>query len=115
MKQIYHVDEIKDPYFGRMISRKGKEIAEVFSCYAKETGWVEFQFRDWFGTIDTIKCRISQVLMSNDEFYVEAESDTRIPEHYFPSLSRLIGGKYGCSASLNFIPDVFDKVYYDAD
>lgn len=117
--KIVQVHDLKDPFFGRDVTRKGEEIGRVFAYYAKQNyednlGWTTFSYRSWSGYEEDIKVRISQVLLDkHNNCYVEMEATADILDHYWPMPSDLIGKRYICSTSHGYIPEIFTKVLYD--
>lgn len=97
MKTITTVTCIRDPYFGRMISSKPEEIFKVFACYAKEQCSTKFDYEDWFGNSRKVTFRISRVILTTHNCFVEIEG-SNIPEHYVPSPCKLIGKRYICDS-----------------
>ena len=109
------VTEIRDPYFGRTISRKGDEIAKVLAFYAKDGHWTTFSYRHWSGYEEDVQVRINLILLDErGDCYVEMESNADILDHYWPSVCDLIDRRYLCGTSSSFIPESFTKVIYDA-
>jgi len=97
MKILTTVTDLRDPYFGRTISTKPEEIFEVFACYAKKQGSTKFDYEDWFGNCSKVTFRISRVILTDSNCFVEIEG-TNIPERYVPSPCDLIGNRYICSS-----------------
>lgn len=117
--KIVEVYDLKDPFFGRNVTREGSEIARVFAYYAKQNyedhlGWKTFSYRRWSGYEEDVKIRISKVLLDKTySCYVEMEATSDILDHYWPSPFDLIDNKYIGSTSSNFIPEEFHEVLYD--
>lgn len=95
MKIITSVTDLRDPYFGRRISIEPEEIFKVFACYAKEQGPTKFDYEDWFGGCSKVTFRISRVILTNYNCFVEIEG-SNIPDRYVPSPGDLIGNRYIC-------------------
>lgn len=95
MKILTTVTDLRDPYFGRTISRDPEEIFKVFAYYAKEQGSTKFDYEDWFGSCSKVTFRISRVILTNYNCFVEIEG-ANIPERYVPSPCDLIGKRYIC-------------------
>lgn len=117
--KIVEVHDLRDPFFGRTVTREGSEIAKVFAYYAKKDyedhlGWKTFSYRHWSGYEEDVKIRISQVLLDKTySCYVEMEATSDILDHYWPTPYELIDRRYIGTSSSDFIPDNFIKVLYD--
>lgn len=93
-KYLFRVYEIKDPYFGRLISTKADEIFKVFLHYTRSYGWRDFVHRNWCGLEQHVPCKISKVILTQFDCYVEVICNGDIPRSHVPSPFELIDKRY---------------------
>ena len=100
------VTDLRDPYFGRIITHDGDEIAKVFAHYCEDSHWSEFMS----GRSSTVKVRVKEILLdAHAGCYIKMEADSDIPFDCWPYPADLIYKHYLCSWNDNSIPEKFVK------